>query len=104
MQSKLWKDDNIAYKNTKHKRDLNRYKWEINKIEQLLNQNSKENKIYNAFKQLLKRMYETDRKSVKDMFPKSLEWTFSNSIKTVKNLMLLHSSENESKRKREAHK
>ena len=65
-------DDNIAYKNTKHKRDLNRYKWEINKIEQLLNQNSKENKIYNAFKQLLK-----IRKQQKAFHPNATQYTLS---------------------------
>ena len=65
-------DDNVTYKSTKHKRDLNRYKWEINKIEKLLNQNSKENKIYNAFKQLLK-----IRKKQKAFHPNATQYTLS---------------------------
>ena len=65
-------DDILEYKKTKHKRDLNRYKWEVNDLEKLLNMDSKENKIYLEIKNLLQ-----IRKKQQAFHPNATQFTLS---------------------------
>tara|TARA_B000000609_G_scaffold135620_1_gene111362 strand:+ start:2464 stop:4209 length:1746 start_codon:yes stop_codon:yes gene_type:complete len=66
-------DDHERYKDTKHKRDLNRYKWNKETLEKLLKvKKSKEYKIYNSLTKILE-----IRKKQPAFHPNAIQFTLS---------------------------
>jgi len=66
-------DDYERYKDTKHKRDLNRYKWNKETLEKLLKvKKSKEYKIYNSLTKILE-----IRKKQPAFHPNAIQFTLS---------------------------
>ena len=66
-------DDHERYKDTKHKRDLNRYKWNRETLEKLLKvKKSKEYKIYNSLTKILE-----IRKKQPAFHPNAIQFTLS---------------------------